>query len=71
MEREALERAVTLTGGQTALAKAIGVRQSHIWNWLNREGRVPAERVIAVEQATEGRVSRSDLRPDLYPQEAA
>lgn len=71
MEAEALERAVELAGGQTALATSIGVKQTHVWNWLNRDKRVPAERVIAVEQATNGRVSRHELRPDIYPDEAA
>ena len=71
MEVEALEKAVELAGGQTALAESIGVKQTHIWNWLNRDKRVPAERVIAVEQATDGRVSRHSLRPDIYPVDAA
>lgn len=30
-------------------------------------GVVPAERVIAIEAATGGKVSRHDLRPDIYP----
>ena len=70
MEMEALEKAVELAGGQTALASCIGVKQTHVWNWLNRDKRVPAERVIAIEQATHGRVSRHALRPDIYPVEA-
>jgi len=63
----ALERAVALAGGQAALARLVGVRQPHIWNWLHRNGRVPAERVIAVEAATG--VPRHELRPDIYPPE--
>ena len=68
MEVEALEKAVEAVGGQTALATAVGVKQTHIWNWLNRDKRVPAERVIAVEQATG--ISRHELRPDIYPEQA-
>ena len=68
MEVEALEKAVEAVGGQTALAAAVGVKQTHIWNWLNRDKRVPAERVIAVEQATG--ISRHELRPDIYPEQA-
>ncbi len=71
MEVQALEKAVELVGGQTALAASIGVKQTHVWNWLNRDKRVPAERVIAVEEATDGQVSRHELRPDIYPVEAA
>jgi len=34
-------------------------------------GRVPAERVLAIENATDGVISRHELRPDLYPVEQA
>lgn len=64
---EALCKAIDLTGGQSALARAIGKRQSHIWTWLNRDRRVPAEAVIPIERATDGQVTRHQLRPDLYP----
>lgn len=62
-----LELAIARAGGQTALANQVGVKQPHIWNWLHRNGRVPAERVIAVEAATG--VPRHELRPDIYPPE--
>jgi DNA-binding transcriptional regulator YdaS (Cro superfamily) len=61
-----LQRAVTLAGSQTELARRIGVQQAHVWNWLNRsKGKVPGEHVIPIEKATG--VSRHELRPDLYP----
>jgi len=63
MRDTALENAITAAGGTAALARAINVTPQAISQW----DRVPAERVIAVEEATEGKVSRSDLRPDLYP----
>ena len=62
-----LERAVLAVGSQAALAKAIGVKPQHVWNWLNRDSRVPAEQVLAIERATAGSVKRNELRPDLYP----
>lgn len=62
-----LERAVQLAGGQLALAKKIGTTQSRVWNWLNRDSRIPAEFVIPIERATG--VSRHELRPDIYPME--
>ena len=67
MEREALERAISITGGQTALAKKLNVAQGHVWNWLNRDNQVPAERVLAIEKLTG--VFRYELRPDIYPPE--
>ena len=56
--------AVSNLGGQAALAAAIGVKQQHVWNWLNRPGYVPPEHCAAIEVATNGAVTRRDLRPN-------
>ena len=49
----ALRRAVEITGSQSELARRIGVRQMHVWNWLNRsKSRVPGEYVIAIEKGS-------------------
>ncbi|MBM3512855.1 MAG: pyruvate, phosphate dikinase [Alphaproteobacteria bacterium] len=63
MRGSALERAVTEAGGVAALARAINVTPQAVSQW----DKVPAERVLAVEQATGARVTRQELRPDLYP----
>ena len=59
-----LQRAVDKVGGQSALADAIGRKQQHIWNWLNRPGGVPPEECFAIEQASGREVMRWDLRPN-------
>lgn len=69
MSIEALEKAVAIAGGQTALAKLIGRDQGTIWAWLNTTKRVPAEEVLPIEKATNGQITRYQLRPDLYPKE--
>lgn len=66
MSQIALERAIQSVGSQAELARRIGKTQAHIWNWLNRDKQVPAEAVIPIESATEGKVSRHDLRPDIF-----
>ena len=63
---QALKRAIEKAGGQSALARACGVKQGHVWHWLNKSLRVPAEHVLAVEAATGGSVTRHDLRPDIF-----
>lgn len=63
---QALEQAILESGGVAALARAIKVTPQAISQW----DRVPAERVIAVEEASGGKVSRGALRPDLYPTDA-
>lgn len=62
-----LERAVAIAGGQVALARKLGLKQAHVWWWLNRAKKLPAEQAIAIEKATDGKVSRHELRPDIYP----
>lgn len=64
-EKMALRRAVNMVGGQSALARLLGVKQQHVYYWLKKS--VPARRVLAIERATEGQVTRHELRPDLYP----
>jgi len=62
-----LQKAVKITGSQSALARSLGLKQAHIWNWLNKGGRrVPAEYCQAIEEATGGQVTRHDLRPDIF-----
>lgn len=68
MPNTPLQSAVILAGGQSALARKIGKSQAHIWWWLNRAKRVPAESVGAIEAATG--ISRAALRPDLFGQES-
>lgn len=73
---EALKKAIAIAGSQAELARRIGgkVRQQHVHYWL-RVGYIPAERVLDIERATVDeltgapRVTRSSLRPDLYPPE--
>ncbi len=66
MDHSALERAVEIVGGQSALARKLGLKQANVWHWLNRAEHVPAEQAIAIELATGGAVTRAALRPDLF-----
>ncbi len=60
-----LEEAIRAVGGVSELARRIGISQPSVSNW----DRIPAERVVAVESATN--IAREILRPDLYGQSAA
>lgn len=67
-------RAIEILGGQSATARKLGVKQPHIWNWLNKSKRLPAEYVLPMEAATREAgevVPRQALRPDLYPAESS
>jgi TorA maturation chaperone TorD len=60
MRDEGLQQAIDAAGGIAPLARKLGIAQPSVSNWT----KVPAERVIAVENLTG--ISRDLLRPDLY-----
>jgi len=65
---KALHLAIREAGSQSELARRLNVRQQSVHEWT-RTGRVPAARVLDVERAVEGKVTRHQLRPDIYPPE--
>ena len=67
----ALRRAKEILGSQSALAEAVGRKQPSVHEILSRGGRVPAEWCLPIEKATNGAVTRYELRPDLYPKDEA
>lgn len=62
---EALNRAIELVGGVGQLAERLATAQSTVSNWRARQ-RVPAKRCREIERVTEGRVTRYELRPDVF-----
>lgn len=61
-----LGKVIELAGGQSALAKAIGLKQGHIYYWM-KTGRIPGDHVLAVCEAVSFEVTPHELRPDIYP----
>jgi DNA-binding transcriptional regulator YdaS (Cro superfamily) len=64
MVRELIEKAISLLGSQQKLADACGVKQPSIWQAKDTE-RCSAELAMAIEKATDGKVTAIELRPDL------
>ncbi|MES0207897.1 helix-turn-helix domain-containing protein [Mesorhizobium sp. M0028] len=64
--RAALSAACDMVGGVTKLAEKIGKTRAHISTWKQR-GMIPPDMAIPIEKASG--VSRSVLRPDLYPEQ--
>lgn len=64
-----LERAVRHLGSQPKLAKAMGCSQSKISWLLTTSDKISAEDALSIHRATDGAVSASSLRPDLWPTE--
>lgn len=62
MRDEFLSKAVSLAGGNAALARVLGISREAVSQW----DRCPAERVVAVSDATAGKVLPEELRPDIF-----
>lgn len=70
--KDHLQRAIEHYGSQPKLARAIGCSQSKISWLLKVADQIDAETALAVDLATAdadegGRVTKSQLRPDLWP----
>lgn len=63
---EALERAISIAGGQSELARRIKAKQQTVHYWVSTAGKAPAEYVRAIEAAVDGQVTRYELRPDVF-----
>lgn len=61
-----IDRAARALGSQNALAIAVGVTKAAVWQWKSEGRKVPVEHCLAIERATNGAVTRRDLRPDDY-----
>ena len=59
-----IDKAAEIVGSQTHLATVLGVSKGAVSQWKDESRRVPAAHCVAIERATNGAVSRRDLRPD-------
>lgn len=60
-----LQTALREAGGVYALAKMLDIKPPSVSGWR----KIPAERVIEIERLLDRRVTRHQMRPDLYPLE--
>lgn len=59
-----VERAIELTGGSPKnLADQLRIKTPQLYTW----DEVPAKHVLKMEAATGNRLTRGEIRPDLYP----
>ena len=55
-------------GSQTDLARSISAQPQLVWQWSKGVRKIPVGRCLAIERATNGAVTRKDLRPDDWHQ---
>ena len=65
MDKTALLKACNAIGGQSALARALGVTPPTVNEWIKAKRPVPAERCPTIERITHGAVRCEELRPDV------
>jgi DNA-binding transcriptional regulator YdaS (Cro superfamily) len=79
---EALRTAITLAGGQSAMAEKLtrsarklglipmnkNISQQSVYNWLTRQQQSPSKYARLISDTVNGKVTANQLRPDLYPQ---
>lgn len=65
MSIPALDQAIGLFPSQSDFAARIGIRCASVSGWRKRQ-KVPANRCLAIEEATAGKVTRYQLRPDVF-----
>jgi DNA-binding transcriptional regulator YdaS (Cro superfamily) len=63
--REAIEHAIEMFGSEYKLADAIGFSQSAIWR-AKTIGRPTPEMAVNIEVATNGKIKREMMRPDVF-----
>jgi DNA-binding transcriptional regulator YdaS (Cro superfamily) len=61
----ALEKAIAIFETQDLLAAALKIRSPSISGW-KKSKIVPYERCADIERVTDGRVTRAELRPDIW-----
>lgn len=50
-------------GRSVAVALALGIRPPTVSDWVRGNNVIPVDRCVAIERATDGAVTRKDLRP--------
>lgn len=66
MSIEAIRQAAEIVGGGAKLAAILGVHPTMVSQMVCGRKKVPLGQVRAIEEATGGKVTRAQLRPDIY-----
>ena len=64
--QRAVARVIELAGSQMKLAALLKINQRAISWWLQRQKRIPANKVPLLEKALQYQISRHEMRPDIF-----
>ena len=66
-QTQSIETAISLLGGQSELAQKLGLKsQGTISQWVTGRRPLPAIHCRKIEELTDGKVTRYELRPDVF-----
>ena len=69
---DTIQKAIKMLGGtQIKFAEAVGISQGLVSQLVNGEKRPGWKTAIKIEKATGGKISREELRPDIFSDRAA
>lgn len=61
----AIKTACSHVGGQSEMAKRLGISPPTVNQWVNGTRKIPVRRCPEIEKVTSGMVRCEDLRPDV------
>jgi|694.fasta_scaffold24071_9 DNA-binding transcriptional regulator YdaS (Cro superfamily) len=64
-----MEKLIAFFGGRKAAADAIGVTPSYLTMIKNGQRKFSPEKSIEIDRLTNGRISKSFLRPDIFTEQ--
>lgn len=59
-----IEKAVSIVGGQTKMARCLGIRQPLVAHWVHRHGQAPAKYIKQIAALTNHEVTIEQLLTD-------
>lgn len=62
-----ITKACEIVGSQSEVAKLLGVPPAAVNQWVKGLRPVPDKHALAIERATNGKVTRKELCPDDWP----
>jgi DNA-binding transcriptional regulator YdaS (Cro superfamily) len=68
---KALQTAIDRAGSQAALAVLLKVSPQAVNQWVRQRRPVPIHHVFAIEKWSGGSITRAELRPDIFGEQAA
>ena len=66
LQKEAIERAIDICGTPDTLAAFSEVSVAAIYHWRNGVRKISPQSAIKIEAGTAGKVTRAELRPDIF-----